>query len=196
MKSEGKLFVISGPSGAGKGTLIKKILSVYPDLLYSVSLTTRKRRNEEEEGKEYFFVSEEEFKKKIKKGELLEWAKVYRDYYGTPAEFIYKNIKKGKDIILEVDVQGAKKIKRKMKNRAILIFIKPPSISELKNRILKRGDNNKEEISLRLKTARKELKEIENYDYLVINDKIEEAFDLLQSIIKAEKCKIRRELKK
>jgi guanylate kinase len=193
MKKEGRLFIISGPSGVGKGTLIKKILNSNPEILYSISLTTRPKRENETEGKEYFFVSKEEFKKKIKENKLLEWAKVYGYYYGTPKEFIYKNIKKGKDIILEIDCQGAKKIRRTMKKNTVFIFIAPPNLKELKNRLLKRGNDSKKEILIRLKSAKNEMKEIKNYDYLVVNDEIEKASEILNSIIKAEKFRIRRE---
>lgn len=183
------LIVISGPSGSGKGTIIKEVLKRKPDLVYSVSYTTRPRREGEINGKDYFFISKRKFEELIKKDFFLEWAKVYNFYYGTSKEFVIENLKKNKDVILEIEIQGARKIREIFdKNNTIFIFIAPPDFEELKRRIIerKRGETE-DEIEERLKFAYKELEESKNYDYIIINDSIEKAVNDLLNIIEKER---------
>jgi len=177
----GSLVVVSAPSGAGKTTIIRAFLEKYKELsFFSVSLTTRQKREEEQNGIDYFFVSKEEFLRKVKDGELLEWEKVHNNYYGTPKKPIYENMAKGKICILDIDVKGAIKVKREIKE-ANLVFILPPSIEELINRLKKRGEN-KEEIDKRMITAREELIFVSNYDYVIINDNLKEAISAFEHI--------------
>jgi guanylate kinase len=186
---KGRLFVISGPSGVGKGTLRQKLFQSIPNLYYSVSVTTRKPRKNEVEGRDYFFVNEEIFKKYIKEKQFAEWALVHGDYKGTLLSTIYESIGKGEDLILEIDVQGAKQLKEKFPE-AIFIFIAPPSWEQLEDRLRGRKTEKEEELKKRLKDAHNELKEIKNYDYLIINNHFEKALDELKSVIISERCKI------
>ncbi len=182
----GLLVVISGPSGAGKGTICKRLKEVMKDLKVSVSTTTRKPRNGEVEGESYFFINEDDFIKKINNNELLEHAKVYGNYYGTPKEEVFKQLEEGNDVILEIDIQGALQVKKNYP-RGVFIFILPPSLKELKNRIEGRGTDSKEVILRRMKCAYDELNYAFEYDYVVLNDEVETAVDKIQCIIKAEK---------
>ncbi|HAQ41032.1 MAG TPA: guanylate kinase [Clostridiales bacterium] len=182
----GLLVVISGPSGAGKGTICKRLKEVMKDLKVSVSTTTRKPRNGEVEGESYFFINEDDFIKKINNNELLEHAKVYGNYYGTPKEEVFKQLEEGNDVILEIDIQGALQVKKNYP-RGVFIFILPPSLKELKNRIEGRGTDSKEVILRRMKCAYDELNYAFEYDYVVLNDDVETAVDKIQCIIKAEK---------
>ncbi|MFO7151643.1 MAG: guanylate kinase [Bacillota bacterium] len=188
---EGMLIVLSGPSGAGKGTLCSQLLKRRPELVLSVSVTTRPPRPGEIDGVSYYFTDEARFKKMIDAGEFLEWAKVYNNYYGTPKKFVEEQLKQGKDVILEIDIQGARQVKKNCPN-AVFIFILPPDIEELKKRIIKRGSENKESFDLRVKSAEEELKAMYDYDYAVVNDVVEEAVKKLESIILAERCRVKR----
>jgi len=180
-RKSGSLVIVSAPSGTGKTTIIKSFLNKYKALsFFSVSLTTRKKRYEEKDGIDYFFVSEEEFLQKVNGKELLEWEKVHNNYYGTPKKPIHNNIEKRKICILDIDVKGAIKVKREIKE-AVLVFILPPSIEILANRLRNRGELP-DEISKRMITAQKELVFISNYDYIIINDKLEEAIDIFEHI--------------
>ena len=183
------LIVISGPSGAGKGTIIKEVLKRKPDIVYSVSYTTRPKREGEENGKDYFFISKERFEEMIKNGEFLEWAKVYDYYYGTSKEFVLKKLREGKDVILEIEIQGARKVREIFdRKNTIFIFIAPPSFKELKKRIEKRRrGESEEEIRKRLNFAKEEIKEAEKYDYIVINDDVDRAVEEVLCIINREK---------
>jgi len=192
--SESIVFVISGPSGSGKTTLWKRLLEEFKDITRSVSVTTRPPRGKEKNGRDYTFVSEKKFLKMIEKGEFLEWALVHNHYYGTPRKNIEIAKKKGIDIILEIDVQGAMKIK-KSGIKAVFIFIAPPSIKALKNRLKKRGDVSEEEIRSRIEIAKKEMSYISEYDYLIINKDINSAYNHLKSIITAERLKTFRAIK-
>ncbi|MGB9750099.1 MAG: guanylate kinase [Caldisericia bacterium] len=186
------LIVISGPSGSGKGTIIKEVMKNLPDLLYSVSYTTRPKREGEVEGKDYFFIDKNKFEKLIEKDFFIEWAKVYDYYYGTSKEFVYEKLKNGKDIILEIEIQGARKIREIYdKKDVVFIFIAPPDFKELEKRILnrKRGETE-EEIKKRMEFAKKEIEESKNYDYIVINDNIKRATKKVISIIDKERRKI------
>jgi len=191
---KGLLLVISGPSGVGKSTLIKRFLEEFKnEIVFSISCTTRKPRPGEVHGRDYFFVDQKTFEKMIEKDELLEWANVHGNYYGTPKSFIYDNLLKGKNVLLDIDPHGAFQIKQKLKD-SILIFILPPSWEELKNRLQKRKSESEKEIQKRLCRAREEIMVCKDYDYLIINDKLEKAYESLKSIYIAEKRKTYRVL--
>lgn len=187
----GLLIVISGPSGVGKGTICKQLLAKYQDIDYSISATTRKPRAGEKHGREYFFYSQEEFLKLIREDSLLEWAKVYDNYYGTPKKYVEDVLAQGKDCILEIDIQGAQQIKRKMPE-GVFIFIAPPSKEELIRRINCRGTETPEEIRKRMGQVEKELDCIDDYDYIVINDNVDTAALNVRAIILAERCRVPR----
>lgn len=189
--SKGFLLVISGPSGSGKGTVCKKLLERNGKLVFSISATTRRPRKGEIDGINYFFIDDEKFDEMIRNNEFLEYAYVHGNRYGTPVKFVTEQIQNGEIVILEIDVQGAIQIKEKYKE-AVFIFLIPPSMNELKNRIVKRGTESKEDIELRLKNALNELKFIDKYDYIVINDEVDEAVNKIEAIIKAEKLRVAR----
>jgi len=191
---KGLLFVVSGPSGVGKGTLREKLFKMFKDLTYSVSMTTRSPRKEEVNGIDYHFVSEAIFKQMIKENKFIEWAMVHGDYKGTPYEFLIERLKTGNDTLLEIDVQGAVQVKNKMP-WGIYIFIAPPSWNDLEYRLRNRKTEEKKELEKRLGDARTEIKYVNNYDYLVINDNIETALKKLEAIIIAERCKIHKKEK-
>lgn len=190
MIKKGKLFIVSAPSGAGKTTLVDKIIKNVPNVVRSISMTTRNIRPGEKNGKDYLFVKEDEFKKRIKNKEFIEFAKVFDKFYGTPKKFVVKNLKKCKDVILTIDVQGAMQIKKTMKKDCVFIFISPPSIAKLKTRLKKRKTDTKKQIQMRLKIAKSEMKYLKYYDFEVINDDIKIAFEQLKSIIIASKCRV------
>lgn len=183
---EGLLVVISGPSGAGKGTICMQLLMEMSFLKVSVSATTRKPREGEKDGIDYFFIEEEEFLKRVKNNEFLEYAKVYGNYCGTPKEEVFKQLKAGKDIILEIDIQGALQVKKNYP-MGVFIFILPPSLTELKNRIEGRGTDSKEVILRRMESAYDELNYAFQYDYVVVNDRVDIATEKIKHIILAEK---------
>jgi len=191
---KGLLFVVSGPSGVGKGTLREKLFKMFKDLTYSVSMTTRSPRKEEVNGIDYHFVSEAIFKQMIKENKFIEWAMVHGDYKGTTYEFLIERLKTGNDTLLEIDVQGAVQVKDKMP-WGIYIFIAPPSWNDLEYRLRNRKTEEKKELEKRLGDARTEIKYVNNYDYLVINDNIETALKKLEAIIIAERCKIHKKEK-
>lgn len=190
--NKGFLLVISGPSGVGKGTVLHDLMNTQENLVYSVSATTRKKRDGEIEGVSYFYKSHEEFEKMISEDKFLEYAYVHNNYYGTPKDFVEKKISEGKIVVLEIDVQGAVNVKNNTDN-AVFIFLAPPSLSELKNRIVGRGTETENDINLRMNNARRELEYIKYYDYLVINDHINSAINSVNEIINAEKHKVFRE---
>jgi guanylate kinase len=187
----GILFVISGPSGVGKTSIIRSVLERVERVVFSVSCTTRKQRPGEIHGVDYFFVSHEEFERMIKENKFIEWAKVHDNYYGTPAEMVYDNIRKGLDVILDIDVQGALTVKKNFSG-AKFIFIAPPSYEVLRERLKKRGTETEEKIQKRLETAKRELKFIPEFEYLIINEDLEESIRNLMSIIYAERLKFER----
>lgn len=180
-----KLFVISGSSGVGKGTVIKGFLNKCPTFSLSISCTTRAKREGEVEGVNYFFVSKEEFKKSIENGEFLEWAEFSENYYGTKREFIEKSLQKNKDLILEIDTQGALQIKEKLPD-SVLIFIAPPSYQDLEYRLRNRQTESEEAIAKRLDFVKLEIKNSDNFDYRIINDRLEDTIAELENIIKTE----------
>ena len=184
MKHKGILIVVSGFSGAGKGTLMKQLVHTYEDYALSISMTTRSPRPGEEEGKEYFFLSRQEFEEKIAQNGLIEHACYCDNYYGTPRDYVEKQLEKGKDVILEIEIQGALEIKRKYPT-ALLLFVMPPSAAELRKRLEGRGTESPEVIAKRLKRAGEEAEGIEQYDFLVINDKLEECVQQMHELIRA-----------
>ncbi len=191
-KKTGTLIVLSGPSGAGKGTICNELLKQVDTLSLSISMTTRSPRGNEADGKDYYFVTKEQFEEDIKKGNFLEYAKVHGDnYYGTPKKKVEESLASGKDIILEIDIQGALEVKEKMEE-GIFIFIMPPSMRELKDRLVKRNTESKDKIIERFKNAYKEINEVTKYNYIVINDEVQNAVDKVKAIILAEKCRVDR----
>lgn len=193
--SIGKLFVMSGPSGTGKGTICKQLFKDRPNMISSVSMTTRSPREGEVEGINYFFVTREDFENKIENDGLLEYARVFENYYGTPRKFVMDNLEKGNDVLLEIDVQGAMQVKEKYKD-AILVFIMPPALEELKNRIVGRGTETEESINRRFGEALKEIHMADHYDYMVVNDVLQEAVLDFEKIVDAEHLKMSQEKKK
>ncbi len=187
---QGRLFVISGPSGVGKGTLRKKLFEQLPDLEYSVSVTTRKPRKGEQEGIDYFFVNEDTFQRYIQENKFAEWAKVHDDYKGTLRATINKALTEGKDLLLEIDVQGAMQLKDKYPE-GIFIFIAPPSWEKLEDRLRGRRTEGEDELKKRLSDAHQEMDHIKYYDYLVINNQLEKALEELKAIIISERCRVR-----
>lgn len=190
-KGRGLLIVISGPSGAGKGTICKRFMEKNKDVMLSVSATTRSPRAGEVEGINYFFMSKEQFVEKIESNDFLEYAEVYDNYYGTPKSNVEEMLQNGKDVILEIDIQGALKVKENTRE-GVFVFILPPSMEELKQRIINRGSETNESLMKRFKSAYKEINFISKYNYAVVNDKVEIAVEKLEAIISAEKCRVDR----
>ena len=191
VKRKGLLLVVSGPSGAGKGTICKSILEQNDHIKLSVSATTRKPRTGEVHGVNYFFMEKEEFKTMIEQGEFLEYAQIYDNFYGTPKAAIMENLEKGQDVILEIEMQGARQVKE-VYPEGIFIFVLPPSLQELKNRIVGRGTETAEEIEKRFSCAFEEIKQIEDYDYFIVNKDVEKSVKELEAIISSEKNKVTR----
>jgi guanylate kinase len=187
--NEGHLFVVSGPSGAGKGTLCKMLLEKETGVSLSISMTTRNPRAGEANGKNYYFISREEFENKIEAGGFLEYAQVYGNYYGTPKQEILDALAKGTDIMLEIDTQGALQIKKRYPE-AVLIFILPPSMGELRNRLIARGAENEEELRLRMSNAMTEMSFINEYDYYVVNADLFESLDRMTAIIMTKRSRV------
>ncbi len=187
---KGELFILSSPAGGGKTTIANILIKEVPNLKRVITCTTRKPRNGEREGVDYYFLTEEEFERRIKEGKFLEYAVVHGNYYGTPKEEVEKELSKGFDLLLVIDVQGMLQIKSK-KSDVVSIFLLPPSLDELINRMKKRGDSP-EEIKRRLETAKKEIPQYKKYDYVVINDVLEKAKDEVKCIINSHRCKVSR----
>ncbi len=192
-EGQGILTVISGFSGAGKGTVTRKILEQYDNYALSISATTRDPREGEENGREYFFKTAEEFEKMIAKDVLIEYAKYVNNYYGTPKTYVQEQLQKGKDVILEIEIQGALKVKEKYPD-TLLLFITPPSAQELKNRLIRRGTEEMDVIEKRMKTAVWEAQFMDQYDYIVINDELQTCVEELHAIIQSEHKKSARNL--
>ncbi|MEP6637626.1 MAG: guanylate kinase [Acidobacteriota bacterium] len=186
--TRGILFVVSSPSGGGKGTLIRRVLNTVPNLSYSVSYTTRTPRNGEVNGREYFFVTHEQFEAMITAGDFLEWARVHGKLYGTSRQQVSREISEGRDIILEVDVQGAASVRRLIPD-AVTIFILPPSLGVLRKRLIARGTDSAEELELRLRNAPEELKNYKSFDFVIINKNVERASGQLESVVHAERAR-------
>ncbi|MCX7653465.1 MAG: guanylate kinase [Fervidobacterium sp.] len=191
-RSEGILFVISGPSGVGKTSIIRSVLERVDNLVFSISCTTRKQRPGEVHGVDYFFITHEEFNRMIQENRFIEWAQVHDNYYGTPADFVNEHLKSGYDVILDIDVQGALTVKKNWYG-AKFIFVAPPSYQILSERLKKRGTESEEKIKRRLETAKKELSFIPEFEYLIINEDLEESVKNLSAIIYAERLRYERQ---
>lgn len=191
LKKRGLLIVVSGPSGAGKDSVCNLVKEKNNNMWISISCTSREIRKGEEDGINYFYLTKEEFENKIKNNDFLEYAIYNNNYYGTPLYKIEENLNKGIDVVLVIEVQGALKVK-KIYPDAIFIFILPPSMEELKNRLIKRGTESTEKILERFKTAYKEINEISKYNYVIVNNILDEAVSKMQSIIVAERCRVDR----
>lgn len=192
MTKRGMLIVLSGPSGVGKGTVRKAIFDQPGnDFQYSISMTTRKPRPGEVNGKDYFFVSKEEFEQKIQAGEMLEYAKYVDNYYGTPLKWIDDTLDAGKDVFLEIEVNGAMQVRSKSPN-GVFIFLTPPDLMELKQRLIHRGTDSMEVINKRIKKAFSEIEMMQNYDYAVVNDEVPNAVEKVKEIIRSERLRVRR----
>jgi guanylate kinase len=183
---KGILFILSGPSGVGKGTVLDSLLQDYDGVKYSVSATTRKPRENEVDGQDYFFLSQDKFFENKEKDEFIECAKVHNNYYGTPKRYVDQSLAKGNDIILEIDIQGAKQVRERYPD-AVFIFLVPPSFEELKNRLKKRDTEDNKSKKVRLKNAKKEISEVDKYDYTVENDMVDRAVKEIKDIIKIVK---------
>lgn len=190
-REKGNLIVISGPSGAGKGTIIDKLKEINDNFWLSISMTSRDIRSNDIPDETYFFVSKEEFEDRIKKGVFLEYAMYNGNYYGTPKDKILDKLNEGVDVILEIEIQGALKVKELVSD-AIFIFILPPSMNELKKRLVSRGTDSKEKILSRFKRAYQEINEVTKYNYVVINDDVERAVNKVNAILLSERCRVDR----
>lgn len=192
MSERGLLIVLSGPSGVGKGTVRKAIFeSEGNEFEYSISMTTRKMREGEVEGLDYFFRSREEFEALIQAGKMLEYAEYVGNYYGTPLDYVNQTLDEGKDVFLEIEVQGAMKVKEQVPD-GVFIFLTPPDFDELKSRIVNRGTDDMSVIDERMKVAREEVEMMRHYDYAVVNDKVELAVDRIKKIIESEHYRVDR----
>ncbi len=185
MSEQGILVVVSGFSGAGKGTLIKAMLEKHHNYALSISATTRAPRQGEEDGREYFFVTREKFEEMIREGQLIEYARYVENYYGTPRQYVFQQMADGKDVILEIEIQGALKIKERFPD-ALLLFVMPPSADELKRRLVGRGTETMEVIDQRLHRAAEEAEGMTSYDYILINDKVDTCVDAMHHLIQAQ----------
>ncbi|MGI8315065.1 guanylate kinase [Halobacillus mangrovi] len=185
---KGILFILSGPSGVGKGTVRKALFDQSTDLRYSISMTTREPREGEVDGVDYFFKSRDEFEKLISEGQLIEHAEYVGNYYGTPRQYVEQTLDQGKDVFLEIEVQGALKVRENFP-QGVFIFLIPPSLEELKDRIVNRGTETEEKVKNRLLAAKEEIDMMDAYDYVVVNDEINHAVKKVQSIVSSEHCK-------
>ncbi len=185
---KGLLIVLSGPSGVGKGTVCAALRKCSSELVYSVSATTRKPRAGEVEGVNYFFKTHEQFQQMIENNELLEWAQFVNNFYGTPRSFVEETLANGRDVILEIEVQGAMQVKQKFPE-GVFIFLLPPSLDELRSRLVGRGTESSEVVDQRMMTAVDEIKLLAAYDYAVVNDQVDSACDRILSILQSEHCR-------
>ncbi len=191
MKQKGLAIILSAPSGTGKTTICQKLKTDFPDIKFSISHTTRSPRTNETDGKDYFFISKSQFQEMIKEDEFLEWAEIYGNFYGTAHSTIENILDKGNDLILEIDVQGAEKLK-KINFNGIFIFILPPSLEELKNRLNSRGTESAEKIDQRIEVGKLEIKKWSLYDYVLTNNVVEDVVKNISAIVQAEKSKTNR----
>lgn len=188
IEEKGILFILSGPSGVGKGTVRQELFRRTEKLKYSISVTTRQMRPGEKEGFDYFYRTKEEFKQLIENNALLEYAQYVENYYGTPRKYVEETLESGEDVFLEIEVQGAMQVKENFPE-GVFIFLIPPSLEELKDRIINRGTESEDLVINRLNEARKEIEMMDAYDYIVVNDDVNNAVVTIQSIIKSEHCK-------
>ncbi|MDX8045001.1 guanylate kinase [Gracilibacillus sp. S3-1-1] len=188
IEEKGILFILSGPSGVGKGTVRKALFEQDTNLKYSISMTTRAMREGEQEGVDYFYRTREQFEQMIQERKMLEYAEYVGNYYGTPKQYVEETLEKGHDVFLEIEVQGALQVKENFP-QGVFIFLIPPSLEELKNRIIDRGTETEDLILNRLKEARSEIEMMDKYDYVVVNDNIGEAVKKVQAIVQAEHSK-------
>ncbi|SIS37832.1 guanylate kinase [Salimicrobium flavidum] len=188
IKEKGILFVLSGPSGVGKGTVRKALFEQDTALRYSISMTTRNPREGETDGIDYFFKTRDEFEKLVSEGELIEYAEYANNYYGTPKTYVQQTLDEGKDVFLEIEVNGALQVRENFPE-GVFVFLIPPSLEELKDRIVNRGTETEDKIKARLEAARDEIDMMDKYDYVVVNDNIEHAVKKVQSIVVSEHCK-------
>ncbi|SFL98385.1 guanylate kinase [Gracilibacillus orientalis] len=188
IEEKGILFILSGPSGVGKGTVRKALFEQDTNLKYSISMTTRAIREGEQEGVDYFYRTHDQFEQMINEKKMLEYAEYVGNYYGTPKQYVEDTIEKGHDVFLEIEVQGALQVKENFP-QGVFIFLIPPSLEELKNRIIDRGTETEDLIMNRLKEARNEIEMMDKYDYVVVNDNINEAVKKVQAIVQSEHCK-------
>ena len=191
MKKKGMIIIVSAPSGAGKTSICDALIKEDKNIVYSVSTTTRQPREGEKNGVEYYFVDDKKFKEMVKKNVFVEWAKVHNHFYGTSKKVLEQTINKGKDILLDIDVQGAVKIKKQYKD-ALMIFITTPTLKILKQRLIKRNKDSMEVIKTRIENAKKELTYMPKYDYLILNDKLDESIENAKSVICAERLSAKR----
>lgn len=185
---KGILFILSGPSGVGKGTVRKALFDQSTDLRYSISMTTRAPREGEVDGVDYFFKSRDEFEKLISEGQLIEHAEYVGNYYGTPRPYVEETLNQGKDVFLEIEVQGALKVRENFP-QGVFVFLIPPSLEELKDRIVNRGTETEDKVKNRLLAAKEEIEMMDAYDYVVVNDQIDNAVSKVKSIVASEHCK-------
>lgn len=188
IKEKGILFVLSGPSGVGKGTVRKALFERDTALQYSISMTTREKRVGEQEAVDYFYRSKDQFEAMIKDNQLLEYAEYVGNYYGTPREYVEETLERGRDVFLEIEVQGALQVKENFPE-GVFLFLSPPSLEELKTRIVNRGTESDTLVANRLEAAKEEIEMMDAYDYVVVNDQVEVAVDKVQAIVKSEHCK-------
>ncbi len=188
-RSPGIVFIVSAPSGAGKTTLTRKVLTVYPEMHLSVSFTTRAARDGETPDKDYHFVSEKYFRRMLDAGDFAEWAEVHGNLYGTPRQVLERQLGKRRDVLLDIDVQGARQIKRHFPG-AVAIFVLPPSLDELRRRLTDRGTDARKTVEQRWRRARHEIQEIQGYDYVIVNRDVKDAVKRLAAIIAAERLKV------
>lgn len=193
MQERGVLAIVSGFSGAGKGTVMKALMNKYDNYALSISATSRAPRTGEQEGREYFYKTVEQFEQMIEQEQLIEYARYVGNYYGTPKAYVEQKLNEGKDVILEIELQGAMKVKEKMPD-TVLIFITPPSAEELKNRLVGRGTEDEATINARLKRAAEEAEYMEKYDYLLINDDLDTCVRELHELIRSEHSKVSRNI--
>lgn len=191
----GIVFIVSAPSGAGKTTLTRKVLGIYPDMSLSVSCTTRRPREGETPGEDYDFVSEKRFRQMLSAGDFAEWAEVHGSLYGTPRRVLERQLGRGRDVLLDIDVQGARQIKQHFAS-AVAIFVLPPSLDELRRRLSARGTDARKTIQQRWRNAKHEIQEIRGYDYFIVNREVDEAVTRLAAIIAAERLKVCRYTRK
>ncbi len=191
MKNRGVALIISGPSGVGKGTLLKMLMKEFPEINFSISYTTRKPRPGEIDGVDYVFVTKGRFFELVKEGMFAEWAEVHGNYYGTPKQEIENKLNKGIDVVFDIDVQGAVQLKQNLED-GVFVFILPPSLEELEKRLKKRRTDNEETIKIRLDNSKKEIKKYVEFDYVIVNDYLDDAYDKLRCIYLATKVRVRK----